>query len=143
MNVRQSLPRSLALRFDSLGSYVRAVVAESEESISAQHKLNRKDIERIQLVAFVVELDRFFNEGAFAAEKAVDELERLDIPGFVVGTTEFSGRNENVILGRNLSAALREKIVDPELLLLINKEWSVPRLVRELVKRTRRERKLD
>ncbi len=57
-------------------------------------------------------MNYFFKEGTRTAIEAVDIFEELNINGFKIGSTTFRERNENVMMGENLSKALREELPD-------------------------------
>jgi hypothetical protein len=110
------LPWRLKGRFESLGSYVDAVLHEHEEKIPKQRQLKNEDIQVIKLAVFIYALQDFFREGTRAAARAVDVFQALGVPGFTVGSSLFEGRNENVVRGDRLAQALWQAIGDTEIL---------------------------
>lgn len=107
-SIQDALPLTIRRRFEWVGSYVTDFVASREENMSAEAKLTGRQQQVLKLVMFVWLLDRFLRDGSRAAEHAVDEFARLNVPGFQVGTTTFSGRNEAVLMGQHLADALRK-----------------------------------
>jgi len=101
-----SLPRPIRLRFDSIGGFVQTIIAEHEEGLTPSERLSRDDRELIKLVVFAYALNQLFREGSAAARAAVDEFQRLGIPGFQIGSASFEGRNYNVMLGDKLAEQL-------------------------------------
>jgi hypothetical protein len=81
-------------------------------------------------------LDQLFQEGTKAASIAVDEFEKLNVPGFDIGSSAFEGRNDNVMLGYNLSQKLRANL-PKEISSLIQKPQTMRSLVLELMERIR------
>jgi len=99
----RELPRSIRMRFDSLGKYVRVILEEA----GLRDRLTRQDIERIHIAIFVRVLDEFLRDGTAAAVAAVDTLSDLGVQGFTVGRERFAGRNDAVMRGERLANGLR------------------------------------
>lgn len=136
------LPRRLKGRFESLGSYVDAILHEYEEKIPKPRRLKSEDIQVIKLAVFIYALQEFFREGTRAASRAVDEFQALGVSGFTVGSSLFEGRNENVVRGDRLAEALRQTISDTKILSIIDRTSRMRDLVIELIRRQRSERRL-
>ena len=130
------LPYRIRSRFESLGGYVAALITEVQEDQPRSVQLSRDDVQTIQAVAFIFSVDQFFRDGTRAAAKAVDEFSSLDVTGFRIGNTTFSGRNENVMLGENLSTLLKNQLGNPRLVRILKSAKGlkplIGRLVREL-----------
>ena len=143
----QLLPFRMRPRFESLFHYVRTIIQEElqrqREQPSARiepreqaadqrgqrRHLAKVDTQLIQLIVLIYALDQLFVEGTRAAQSAVDRFETLGVPGFVLGSSEFSGRNENVVRGQELSQALRKSIRNRQLLRLMGSARGVKDLV--------------
>jgi len=115
--VMKFAPRYLSLRYGSLNSYVWEKLFPPEyRSKLLRYKNDETKKERIEwmksladeasLLAFIFVTKKIFSEGAQAAKDAVDIFAKLDVNEFYLGTTCFSGRNENVILGDMLAEKL-------------------------------------
>ena len=102
------MPQQMRQRFVSLGGYVQAVVNEEEEGMPRGLRLSRESVQTLKLAVLVFTLEHLFREGSRAARSAVREFERLDLPGFQVGSQTFEGENENVVRGDKLAMALRD-----------------------------------
>ena len=100
------LPSRLRIRFQSLSKYVRALIREQEEGLRRSNRLSNEDVQLIQLAVFIGSLHFFLREGSKAARGAVNGFESFGVPGFMVGTTEFVGENENVTQGERLAEEL-------------------------------------
>jgi hypothetical protein len=134
-----SLPRSLKLRLEGLGSYVTAILDET----NLRSRLSQGDLQRIQLAAFLRSLDEFLREGSQAAAGAVDAFAALGIEGVRIGSELFSGRNAAVLRGRRLSEQLRGEIHDSILLEMIIASPSLRDLVLSLARRLGDGRTMD
>ena len=137
-----SLPRPIRLRFDSIGGYVHSIISEEQESLPEEQHLTPQEIEFIKLVGFCYAANRFFREGTVAAQSAVDELQRFNIPGFQVGSTIFEGRNTNVMLGHTLAADLMRAFDGSPLESFISSSRSITELVHVLARKVRHERSM-
>src|SRR6185436_5803087 len=96
----KQLPQPLQNRFNSLGSYVKAVLEDLERNIKPKNRLSREDVSIIQLAVFIYYLNWFLREGTKAAQGSIETLERFGLEGFSVGSTVFTKDNENTLLGR-------------------------------------------
>ena len=130
----EGIPRWLNNRLQGLGTYVTAVLQESD----LRKRLSTESLQTIQLVVFVRTLDDFLIEGSRAAERAVDALAELGVAGFEVGGQTFQGRNEAVTRGSRLSAALRESIHAPGLWVVAATDMPLHRLIVALAERLAR-----
>lgn len=106
-DLQHALPASVGRRFLWVGAFVSSVVAEIEAG--TEHKgLSPQRMRTLQLVTFIWLLGHFLEDGSKAAENAVAELKRLDIPRLRIGSTVFEEGNESVQLGRTLARELRK-----------------------------------
>jgi hypothetical protein len=128
------LPYRIRSRFDSLSTYVAALIAEVREGRTGRVELSRDDVHMIQAVAFIYSIDSFFRDGTRAAAKAVDEFSRLGVTGFMIGNTAFTGRNDNVMLGENLSKVLKNHLGSPRLVRIIERAKGLKMLVGLMVR---------
>lgn len=142
-DIINTLPRTLRLRFDSIGGYVQTIVAENEESLPKSQHLRIEEIEAVKLVAFTYAVERLFREGAKAARTTVQELSKFNIRGFQVGQTVFEGENENVILGEKLADDLMKCFVGSKYGKLITSSSTLTELIRKAMIEVRNERNMD
>jgi hypothetical protein len=96
------LPPIVRARFRGLNKYVLAVLDEEYR----RDRLRHDDIRRIQIEVAIRVMFEFFNDGAEAAERAVDALQAVGISGFAVGSEVFEGRNRAVMRGKVLAERL-------------------------------------
>lgn len=129
------LPYRLRNRFESLGAYVKAVIDEEQRGTQKNMKLKRDHVQLIQLIVFIHCLDDFLREGTNAARGAVEGLGRLGIDGFSVGSTEFSGNNENVARGEVLADQLRAAVAEMDLFNSLPSNVGPTQLTQELIRR--------
>lgn len=142
------LPYRMRGRFESLGSYVHAIIEEEQQSAEKPFRLSRDEIQQIQLVVVVSRLHDFFREGSGAARNAVGVFDSLGIPGFSVGNTRFEGRNTNVVRGDRLAQSLRKRIDIQRITGLPSRgdsfdSRSVRDLVKDLIKRVVDAKRVD
>ena len=136
------LPRTLAARFSSIGSYVKGLIEEEDESTFDGEVTPASHVKAIQFVAFVWVLDRTFEEGTRAAERAAAACADLGIRGFWVGSGVFEPGNDNVLLGRRLSQELRRQL-DANTLAHLTASLTLKALARRLHSESRSARGLD
>lgn len=108
------LPYRLRNRFDSLSGFVKSVIDDHESKLPQRPRLSQNQVRLIQLIVFIHTLDDFLREGTAAARSAAVGFQELGVDGFVVGTTVFSGENENVMRGEVLADRLRLMVADLE-----------------------------
>ncbi len=121
-DVLQAVPYRLRNRFASLGSYIEACIQQSiEEPQRANRSTARQrawhseeDRQVIQMAVFTVAVGRFFQDGTRAASLATDAFASLGAGGFSVGSTQFEGRNQNVMMGQQLRAGLSNAVGNEE-----------------------------
>jgi len=140
---RFALPHSFQNRFASLGGYVKAIINEEEEDIPPESKLKGTEVQVIKNVVFLFLLNQLFVEGAKAAQKAVDEFAKYEIGEFYIGSTCFSKRNENVMLGETLSSLLMQECEELGLVDLFQRSHSIRDLTLELIRQVKIVRTLD
>lgn len=104
------LPRSLQSRFQSVGSYVTAVLQEAEEGVKKKDRLVRDEIELVRWIAFVHILDQLLIDGYEASVRATNAFKGLGMKGFMLGSISFEDENENVRLGKTLSERLHQSL---------------------------------
>ena len=138
--ITNTLPRTIRLRFDSIGGYVQTILSEEQESLPRIMHLSFEEIETVKLVAFTYSVQRLFREGTAAARHAVEELKRFDIPGFQVGNTLFSGQNESVMLGESLAEDLMQCFAGTKYSQLIKSSDKLTELVKNSIIEVRNER---
>lgn len=131
----RAMPRTLQLRFQSVGGFVRGVL--EEEAARAEHPfaLTEDDIATIQLFTLCFLLDEFFRAGTRAAGSAARSLERFGLEGFTVGSQKFTKDSPETMRGERLADALRAVLQQSSL-------WSRyqgARTARELVRTLARE----
>jgi hypothetical protein len=80
-------------------------------------------------LTFIFLLNKFFNEGSKAAKDAVDTFREFEVEGFYIGGNYFSGRNEKVIQGEELSRQLLDAIKDEEVKALIIKSHYMSEII--------------
>ena len=131
-NVLDGAPLFLQRRYGAMRQYVRAIIEEQFSRLDVR-RMERDDLEFIQLIAFVYILRAFFEDGHRAAKEAVRVFGDLDVPEFSIGSTKFSEDSEAVNLGRILSDQLLDTVHDRELQSLIADSDSVGELVHALV----------
>lgn len=124
MNIHEVLkdaPKYLAQRYGSLNKYVFAYLFPPEyRSVRLRIKDPKKRKEREEkmklltdeasLYVFIYVVRKTLTEGSRAAKDAVDVFKSLGVNGFRLGRAEFSGRNENVMLGENLANKMNKKL---------------------------------
>lgn len=130
-------PKFIIARFRGVNKYVWKTLFPENTLNKRLQKLENKELSRKELirikdivseasvVVFIFFIKKFLVEGTTAAKQAVDTFQDLGIQGFQIGSKYFSERNENVMLGENLSIALMESISDKDLTNLINESKSV------------------
>ena len=130
-------PKFIIARFRGVNKYVWKTLFPENTLNERLQKLENKELSRKELirikdivseasvVVFIFFIKKFLVEGTTAAKQAVDTFQDLGIQGFQIGSKYFSERNENVMLGENLSIALMESISDKDLTNLINESKSV------------------
>jgi hypothetical protein len=115
----KSAPKFISDRYGSLNSYVWETLFPEDlknRVMRRTHKRERKArfqsmkelVEEATLLAFIFVVHKTFIEGSVAAKNAVDTFRELGVPGFHLGKTYFSGRNEAVVLGDNLASEMLE-----------------------------------
>lgn len=124
------LPRPIQNRFNSLGEYVREVVAELDEN--EKRRLTDDDLNVLQLAVFIYRLERFLREGTRAALSTIESLEALGLDNFTVGSITFTKDNENTLLGKDLADKLMDSIADSRLLRFIKRARSERALIQAL-----------
>lgn len=129
-NLMKSAPRYLVLRYGALNSYVWESLFPRKElnkklSKIKDEKIKKSEIDKIKnivdeatILVFIFVTRKIFIEGSNTAKEAVDILKELGVDGFYLGKAKFSGRNENVMMGENLSEKLLSSL-DPEMRSLI------------------------
>ncbi len=93
---------------NSLNEHLRKKKTKTERTKELSRL--REIINEASYVVFVFLLNKFFIEGTKSAQKAVDTFKELNVNEFFIGSKNFSGRNENVMRGKNLSIKLMEFI---------------------------------
>lgn len=133
--IARQLPKVLQLRFDSLGSYVKVLVAE-EQARRHPHRadLPKDQIEFIQLLALVYSLDEFFRAGTHAARSAAQQFESLHCRGFAVGSEEFTPANEATLRGEHLAEGLRRALEGTHYVEIIANASGLTALIKRLVR---------
>jgi hypothetical protein len=99
-----------------------------DEEVIKNNKLKKENVEKVTVIAFIFVMKKFFDEGYEGIVKTVDTLKDLGVDGFYLGKTFYQGRNENVVLGKNLSDELFESITDESaksIVLESEKLWEV------------------
>jgi hypothetical protein len=142
-DTKYSLPRSLHNRLASIGSYVRSIVNEEEEGVSKRERLSRDEVETITHVVFACLLAQFFRAGSQAARSAVDEFARHGVSEFAIGSTVFSGRNENVLRGDTLADDLLRSLSNLPIQDLLQDTGSPREMVLNLMKKVKNGRSMD
>ena len=119
------------------------VIDEEEKGIDKKYRLKQKQVQFIQTLVLVSVLDNLFQEGAKAAKETVDSMEDLGMSGFVVGETEFIGRNENVIRGDKLSLKLRQNLSSYAEYLDRASTNGLGKMIKELMRKVKYGRTMD
>jgi len=112
-------------------------VDEVEADLLPEDRLKPKQLQSIQLIAFIYALDFLFCEGTRAATMAVAEFEKLGMSGFKIGSAVFEGENENVMRGRDLSEALKRALANTSVLELIKSENAIKSLTLRMIRLAR------
>jgi hypothetical protein len=117
-------PKFITTRFNSVNKYVWQTLfpeqTVKEQIVKFKTKADRKnEINRLKAISeeastvvFLYLLNKFFTEGAKAAQQAVDTFKELGVEGFYIGGNYFSERNEKVIQGDIISQKLLNSIKD-------------------------------
>lgn len=134
-------PKFITNRFNSVNKYVWQTLFPEKKIKELLIKLKtkaerRKEIVRLKsisdeasIVVFLFLINKFFTEGSKAAKDAVDSFKELKIDGFYIGQNFFSGRNEKVLLGDEISKKLLNSIEDEEVKNLIYKSEYVSEII--------------
>jgi hypothetical protein len=129
--VLKSAPRYLSMRYNSLNFYVWETLFPEDYRKKVLLKLNtsseRKEeyakmksiSDEATLLVFIFVVKNFFSEGSRMAKATVDTLKEFDVPGFNLGKSFFSERNENVVLGDKLAEKLIFLLEDSDAAALI------------------------
>lgn len=123
------LPRPLQIRFNSIGSFVKAVVEEKEAQGGRKAQLSQEETDLIQLAAFIYSLNWFLTEGTKAAQATISTLDNFGLEGFLIGSTPFEKDNENTMRGKILAEAMMQNIGDPNLARRIQQATSMTSLI--------------
>jgi hypothetical protein len=126
------LPSNLQRRFWSLAQYVRIVIEENEDSLPNYEKTRKDALDEITTVVFVVILSRFLHDGTEAAKRAVDAFKEVGLDSFFIGSAEFSGRNENVMLGEVLAKKLDDILLHAGIESHLITQYNIPSMALEL-----------
>jgi len=133
-------PKFITNRFNSINKYVSQTLIP-QEVINEKLKRKKEDEKKQELLrlraisneastlTFLFLLNKFFNEGTEAAKRAVDIFNELGVDGFYIGSNFFSGRNDKVIQGSELSKQLLGSIKDEKARDLINKSNYVSEII--------------
>lgn len=131
------LPYRIRMRFASLANFVTTTIEHVENewrrSRTGVRRLLKSDRDSIQGVVFVVAVSRFLRDGTEAASFAVDAFGSLGAAGFSVGTTEFEGRNTNVMRGEELYQSLQHALANDDVKRLCESTTPLGRIVKDLV----------
>jgi hypothetical protein len=148
-DVTKTAPKYLNDRSGSLRSYVQEVLFPDRVRDLILRRASKGEkkrtiteiasvVEEATLLAYVFVTHRTFIEGSKAAKNAVDTFEELGVPGFYLGTTYFSRRNEAVILGDKLAEQMLAELDDTarEIILRSEKLYQVLEPYRDYLRQT-------
>lgn len=127
----------MQMRFDSLGSFVKAVAEEQRSTEVAgrlREPLSSEQLAFIQLLAFVYSLTSFLRDGSRAAREAASVFESLGMTGFTVGEAIFTERNENTARGDALASGLADALVGTACAEVLTTSRSMTELISRLVR---------
>lgn len=110
LDVFGSLPRGLQHRLQSIGAYVDATLTELQESRPITPPLTKAEASTVKFFVITVKLIDLLERTTRAAEGTVELLEKLDLRGFVVGTSVFERDSPDLLRGRRLSERLRQRL---------------------------------
>jgi hypothetical protein len=144
-DIQKLLPPVLRHRFESLGSFVSAVIREKEDrgAVPKKRRLASETKQDIALLVFIASLRTFLQEGTRAASTAAQETVRLGLTGFTIGKYDFTPENENTQRGALLAESLWARLEDDRLRNLLGSELSLAKLVEELYGIARNPKRLD
>ena len=141
--ISRQLPRVLQKRFESLGSFVRAVIDDElsrlNRGAATKHSLSTERIERIQLVALVYGLDTFLRAGTYAAKSAAHIFQSFDMTGFNVGAELFNVDNAATNRGLKLAVQLKQSLEGTPYARMITDARSMTKLIKALIREAVRE----
>lgn len=118
----ENTPKYIRDRFFNLRGYVWHELFPKDEFVQKLNRRATKQEKRIfkgkvndilneaALVLSIFLMRKFFADGTKLAIEAVDVFFKLNLEGFSVGSVEYSGRNENVMMGQILSEKLYEHL---------------------------------
>lgn len=135
------LPRSLQIRFQSLGAYVDQALDEKAPREEQIPKLSPEEIATIKLVVVARRLESFLVSTSRAGESAVETFSSLGMTGFTVGSRRFAADSPDLRLGYELAEGLRE-VLGENLMRLEGRPRSLAREVRQLAREVLRGRPL-
>lgn len=127
------LPHKLQLRFESLGSYVRGIIAEESLRRGKDIELSTENIQLIQMAALLYSLDRFFRAGSSSARTAATVFEQFELSGFQVGSMTFTRNNYNTRRGDILADRLRETVMNSSLGAIIRNSATMRELIATMI----------
>ena len=121
-----TVPLFIKRRQTSLRKYVNGKLFSESELKSMFKNKNKQEIKLIfnkvneivnecTFVCTVFSFKQIFLEGTKAASEAVDTFQELGINKINIGKKEYSGRNENVLEGKQLYDFLLDSIQNQEL----------------------------
>lgn len=117
-------PRYLTSRYNSLNSYVwdklfpkdyvnRKLRGIKDENVKKEKIAMMKLLaDEVSFMVFVFVMRKIFTEGATASKNTVDILKELGVDEFYLGSTKFTERNDNVIMGDILAERLMSCLDD-------------------------------
>lgn len=135
------VPKFITARFHSVNTYVWELLFPDDRLQKILDRYQTKGEKREQLrqmkqiaqeaslAYFICDIKTFLNAGSAAAKNAVDVLHDLDIDGFYIGRKQFRARNENVLMGDELSKRLIELISDDYLRGMVSNSPSTSRII--------------
>jgi hypothetical protein len=133
-SIISQLPHKLQIRFESLGSYVRGLIAEESIRLGTNIVFSTQNIQLIQLAALIYSLDSFFRAGSSSARTAATVFEQFDLSGFQVGLTTFTRSNHNTRRGEILASRLQETIVNSYLGTVIKNSSTMKDLISRMIR---------
>ena len=134
MNIRSQLPLPLRSRLDSLGRFVHVIVAasEDEDRLPKSRRMPKAAKDELSLLVFVFSLRHLLKEGTRAATLAADEIEKLGVPGFQIGSQEFQKGNDNVLRGERLANELWDQIADNRIKRMMDSQDTITGVIQKL-----------